>query len=48
MVGGAQGQAVLMLNFYDGSRSQYNLDFRDNKTLLNGERWFRTNDAACP
>lgn len=47
VVGGAQGQAVLVLNFHDGRSEQYNLGYQDKKTLLNGKRWFRTNDAAC-
>ncbi len=48
VVGGTGEQAVLVLNFHDGNQSRYNLNYRDKKTLLNGERWFRTEDAICP
>lgn len=47
VAGGPQGTAVLVLSFHDGNRQEYTLDYQDDKTLLNGKRWFRTNDAAC-
>lgn len=38
----AQGQDVLQLNFYNGQVYEYALSLEDNKTYLNGTRYFRT------
>ena len=38
----AAGQAVLQLNFNDGSISEYVITLEDGKTFLNGTRYFRT------
>jgi hypothetical protein len=37
-----QGQDVLQLNFYNGEVYEYVLSLEDNKTFLNGRRFFRT------
>lgn len=42
VVGNAQGGATLRLNFHNGEVYEYTLDYQDNKTLLNGKRYFRT------
>lgn len=42
VVGNAQGGATLRLNFHSGEIYEYTLDYQDNKTLLNGKRYFRT------
>lgn len=42
VVGNAQGGATLRLNFQNGEVYEYTLDYQDQKTLLNGNRYFRT------
>jgi hypothetical protein len=42
VVGNAQGGATLRLNFQNGEVYEYTLDYQDQKTLLNGKRYFRT------
>lgn len=42
ITGNAQGQAVLKLNFNNGQVHEYILTYEDNKTFLNGERYFFT------
>jgi hypothetical protein len=46
VVGNAQGGAMLRLNFNNGEVYEYNLEYRDNKTFLNGDRYFRTYGTA--
>lgn len=42
ITGNAQGQAVLKLNFNNGQIHEYTLTYQDNKTFLNGDRYFVT------
>ena len=42
VVGNAQGGATLRLNFNNGEVYEYTLEYQNNKTLLNGKRYFRT------
>lgn len=42
VVGNAQGGATLKLNFHNGETYEYTLEYQDNKTLLNGRRYYRT------
>lgn len=44
----ASGNPLLELKFSNGDVSEYTLGYVDEKTLLNGIRYFRTYDAACP
>ena len=41
------GNPVLNLTFHDGQVQQYTLQYVNEKTLLNGTRYFRTYDAGC-
>ncbi len=41
------GNAVLELLFNNGERREYTLQFVNDRTLLNGTRYFRTYDANC-
>jgi hypothetical protein len=47
VVADVSGNAVLELKFNNGEVREYKLQYVDSKTLLNGVRYFRTNDAAC-
>lgn len=47
VVNDSAGNSVLRLNFDDGDVSEYRLDYKDGKTLLNGSRYFRTASDAC-
>ncbi len=42
VIANAQGEAVLQLNFLDGSVKEYVITESEGKTLLNGYRYFRT------
>ena len=42
VVDNTQGGATLRLNFHNGEVYEYNLEYKDNKTFLNGSRYFRT------
>ena len=42
---GASGQPTLTLNFRDGSRNEYRLEYTDSKVYLNGTRYFRTTEG---
>lgn len=44
----ATGNGVLQLTFHNGEVQEYTLQYANEKTLLNGTRYFRTYDAACP
>lgn len=48
VVQGASGNAVLELTFKNGETQAYSLEYVDDKTMLNGKRYFRTYDANCP
>lgn len=41
------GNAILELTYTDGRVKEYTLQYVDGKTMLNGTRYFRTNDAQC-
>lgn len=41
------GNPILELTFDDGRVQEYTLQFVDDKTLLNGTRYFRTYDGGC-
>lgn len=41
------GNPILELTFNEGQVQQYSLQYVDEKTLLNGKRYFRTYDARC-
>lgn len=41
------GNPILELTFNDGQVQAYTLQYVDDKTLLNGTRYFRTYDAGC-
>lgn len=43
-----QGEAVLKLNFHNGETHQYTLAYQDNKTYLNGDRYFVTYGNDSP
>lgn len=43
----ASGNPVLQLNFSHGEVMGYTLQYVNEKTLLNGRRYFRTYDAGC-
>lgn len=43
----AGGNPILRLQFNQGEVKEYTLQYADEKTLLNGTRYFRTYDAAC-
>lgn len=45
IVPGNNGGSVLVLTYYNGSQDSYELEFRDNKTYLNGYRYFRTTEG---
>lgn len=47
VIGNVQGGATLKLDYPNGDVAQYALDYRDQKTYLNGTRYFRTQDAGC-
>ncbi len=40
-------QAVLQLNFADGSQASYTLGIEDGKTFLNGNRWYLDDKSDC-
>jgi len=40
------GTSALKLRAHDGSTREYQLGFEDDKTYLNGQRWYRTSLAA--
>lgn len=42
IVGNHQGEPVLRLNFHNGEVHEYTLAYQDNKTLLNGVRYYVT------
>ncbi|MFV1884373.1 MAG: hypothetical protein ACMZ7B_07795 [Balneola sp.] len=42
VVSGNNGNPLLVLTYYNGSQDSYELEYRDNKTYLNGYRYFRT------
>ena len=42
VVPGNNGNPTLVLTYYNGSQDSYELEYRDNKTYLNGYRYFRT------
>lgn len=42
VVSDAQGNPLLVLKGHDGTNYQYKLSYEDNKTYLNGRRYFRT------
>jgi len=42
IVGNQNGEAVLRLNYHNGDVYEYTLAYQDNKTLLNGERYYVT------
>ncbi len=42
VVGNNQGGAVLRLNFHNGEVYEYTLEYKEEKTFLNGNRYFRT------
>lgn len=44
----ASGNAVLELKFSNGETREYALQYVNEKTLLDGTRYFRTYDANCP
>ena len=46
VVGNTQGGATLRLNFHNGEVYEYTLEYRDKKTFLNGNRYFRTYGTA--
>ncbi|MEM9675243.1 MAG: hypothetical protein AAF992_21810 [Bacteroidota bacterium] len=46
VVGNTQDGATLRLNFHNGEVYEYNLEYKDNKTFLNGSRYFRTYGTA--
>ncbi len=48
IVGDYQGNPVLKLLFNNGEVYEYSLAYQDNKTLLNGERYFVTNAQDGP
>lgn len=43
----ASGDPILELTFTDGQVQEYRLQYVNDQTLLNGVRYFRTNDAGC-
>jgi hypothetical protein len=44
----ASGNPVLELKYNGGEVQEYTLQYVNEKTLLNGTRYFRTYDAGCP
>lgn len=38
----------LILHFDDGRRSEFELEFRDNKMYLDGEQWLKDTNSYCP
>lgn len=42
---GSNGQPALVLNFHNSEVYSYNLSYEDQKTYLNGNRYFRTTDG---
>ena len=46
VVGNTQGGASLRLNFHNGEVYEYALEYKDEKTFLNGSRYFRTYGTA--
>ncbi len=42
VVSGNNGTLLLVLTYYNGSQDSYELEYRDDKTYLNGYRYFRT------
>ena len=47
VITGPNGESVLKLNYADGNFNQYVLDFRDNKTFLDGTRYYRVGSQVC-
>ena len=42
----AQGtQLILILSYYNGTESSYNLEYKDQKLFLNGYRYYRTTEG---
>jgi len=47
VIANVKGGASLKLNYPDGSVAEYTLEYNDEKTFLNGTRYFRTYDTPC-
>ena len=47
LASGGNGESLLQLNYQNGTQAEWMLDYKDLKTYLDGERYFKTVSDAC-